>query len=167
MGRIDTATLVANLEINRVLRRYCRSMDRIDADLGHTVWHDGGTADYGPIFQGSGWGFIDWVCEYHRTLEAQSHQIANSLINVHGETATSETYVTVALLQSVEGERRLTTGRGRYLDRWSRRESRWAIDHRDYIHDFAITQVVEVMDGWGKRDTSDPSYTLLGALGAA
>ena len=90
----DLETLLAKSEIENVLKRYCRSMDRIDAELGYTVWHEGGLADYGPIYEGTGRGFVDWVCDYHRTLDSTSHQIANILIDVRGKRATSETYVT-------------------------------------------------------------------------
>jgi hypothetical protein len=161
------AVLAAELEISRVLKRYCRSMDRIDAPLGYTVWHEDGVADYGPVFQGTGRGFIDWVCDYHRTLDAQSHQIANTLINVRGDQAASETYVTVALLFTEDGQGRLTTGRGRYLDSWSYRGGRWAIDARHYVHDFSETRDVDARTGWGRRDAQDPSYALLGELGSA
>lgn len=159
--------LEAEREMHQVLRRYCRSMDRIDAPLGYTVWHEDGLADYGPLFQGTGRGFIDWVCEYHRPMEGQSHQIANTLISWNGERVSSETYITVALLHREEGQQVLTTGRGRYLDDWSHRDGRWAIDSRHYVHDFAFTQPVTAMMGWGARDLTDPSYTMLGALGAA
>jgi hypothetical protein len=48
------------------------------------------------------------------------------------------------------------------LDRWSKRNARWAIDHRQFILDFAITQDVEAQLPWGARDSTDPSYKLLG-----
>jgi SnoaL-like domain len=168
MASHDPAAVVAaELEISRVLKRYCRSMDRIDAPLGYTVWHEDGVADYGHLFQGTGRGFIDWVCDYHRTLDAQSHQIANTLIDVRGDRAVSESYVTVALLFTEDGQSRLTTGRGRYLDTWSCRGGRWAIDARYYVHDFSETRGVDARPGWGRRDEQDPSYALLGALGSA
>lgn len=167
MTSTDVATLAAERDIRNVLWRYCRSMDRIDAPLGYSVWHDGGTADYGPLFQGSGRGFIDWVCDYHRPMDAQSHQLSNMMVDVRGDTASSETYVTVALLYKQDGQQVLTTGRGRYLDTWSVRDGRWAIDHRSYVHDFAFTQPVDPMMGWGSRDLNDPSYAVLGAIGAA
>jgi hypothetical protein len=85
-------------KITAVMHRYCRAMDRIDAKLGYSVWHDDGTADYGPFFKGSGRDFIDWVCNFHRTLISQFHQVTNILIDVMGEHATSESYVTAALL---------------------------------------------------------------------
>jgi hypothetical protein len=160
-------TLAAQQEINQVLRRYCRSMDRIDAELGYSVWHEDGTADYGTIFRGTGRAFIDWVCDFHRRLEAQSHQIANTLIDVQDDRAASETYITVALLFRKEGTQLLTTGRGRYLDRWSRRQGRWAIDARTFVLDFAITQDVNAQMGSGARNSTDLSYALLGGLGTA
>jgi hypothetical protein len=167
MSKLTLETLAAQLEINQVLRRYCRSMDRIDAPLGYSVWHEDGIADYGPVFKGTGRGFIDWVCDYHRSLESTSHQIANALIEVDGDKAVSETYVTVTLLAKENGQGRLTTGRGRYLDNWSLRGGRWAIDTRCFLLDFAFTQDVQAQIGWGIRNSSDPSYGLLGALGTA
>jgi hypothetical protein len=113
---IESGLAVAERAITHALFRYCRAMDRIDAALGYTVWHEDGVADYGPVYQGTGRGFVDWVCAFHRTLDAQSHQLANILIEVRGDHAVSETYVTVALLSTVAHDRQLTTGRGRYLD---------------------------------------------------
>jgi hypothetical protein len=111
---------------------------------------------------------IDWVCDYHRPLEGTSHQIANILIDVDDDRAKSETYVTVASLYTQGGQRLLTTGRGRYLDAWSKRNGRWAIDPRQFLLDFAVTQEApNVMMGWGSRDPHDLSYSYLGALGAA
>jgi hypothetical protein len=167
VSKLTLESLAAQLEINQVLRRYCRSMDRIDAPLGYTVWHEDGIADYGPVFKGTGRGFIDWVCDYHRSLEFTSHQIANALIDVNGTQAVSETYVTVTLLAKENGQGRLTTGRGRYLDKWSLRGGRWAIDIRSFVLDFAFTEDVQAQVGWGTRDSGDPSYQLLGAVGAA
>ena len=167
MSSTDLTALAAHHEIDRVLKRYCRAMDRIDAALGYSVWHDDGLADYGPIFRGTGRAFVDWVCDFHRTLEGQSHQIANTLIELRGDRAGSETYVTAALLFRAAGRHRVTTSRGRYLDEWSCRGGLWAIDRRRFVLDFAFTEDVEAREGWGTRDAGDPSYALLGAAGGA
>jgi hypothetical protein len=159
-------SLIAKQDITRVLQRYCRAMDRIDAPLGYTVWHPNGTADYGPRFQGTGHGFIDWVCEFHRSLVSHSHLIGNLLIDVQGDRAVSETYVSVALLAATDSGHIITNGRGRYLDRWSRRAGVWAIDARRYVNDFAISSAVQAEVGSGTRDERDPSYELLGRVGA-
>jgi len=155
--------------IRRQLYSYCRAVDRLDAPLGHAVWHEDGLADYGPMFNGSGRGFIDWVIEQHRGLEAHSHQIANILIHRDGgDTASSEAYVTAALRLRSDGRLLQIDVRGRYLDRWSQRDGRWAIAARRYVHDFDDMREVIMSQsaGWGRRDGDDPSCALPG-FGAA
>ena len=51
----------------------------------------------------------------------------------------------------------------RYIDRWSRREGRWALDHRLTVRDFdEIREVVPMKEHEiGRRDRSDPSYGVL------
>jgi hypothetical protein len=155
--------------IRRQLYAYCRAVDRLDAPLGYRVWHDDGTAHYGPMFNGTGRGFIDWVIEQHRGLEAHSHQIANVLIELDGDRASSEAYVTAALRARRDGRLLQIDVRGRYLDRWARRDGRWAIAHRDYIHDFDDVRIVAASqaEGWGRRDREDLSYRLPGFGDAA
>src|SRR5258708_33862880 len=65
-----------------------------------------------------------------------SHQITNILIELDGDRASSEAYFT-ASLQSEPKHGVITEHlyRGRYLDRWARREGHWAIDHRHVIFD--------------------------------
>jgi len=155
-------TIAAEREITNALRAYCRAMDRIDLHLGYSIWHEDGVADYSPVFSGTGREFIDWVCAYHRGIEAHSHQIANTLIDVRADQAGSETYVTAALLYREGTAHLLRTIRGRYVDKWSKRAGRWAIDRRRYIHDFDFTETIDAQLGWGTRDRADPSYAVLG-----
>jgi len=45
--------------ITEVIYRYCRGLDRMDADMGRAVWHPGATADYGAdTFRGTGDEFV-------------------------------------------------------------------------------------------------------------
>jgi SnoaL-like domain len=163
---IARASAADHQAITDVMNRYCRSMDRIDARLGYSVWHEDGMADYGSVFTGTGHGFIDWVCAFHRTLLSHHHQVGNALIAIDGDRAGSESYVTVDLLRA-EGDRRvLRTGRGRYLDDWSRRDGRWALERRRFVLNFVDEREVQVDMGWGSRDASDPSYPVLDALGS-
>lgn len=159
--------VVAKQAITEVIYRYCRAIDRMDRDLALSVWHEGGIADYGEIYQGTGPGFVDWVWNVHAGLAGHSHQITNILIQVDGDRAASESYVTVALWSSAtEGRVMTIRGWGRYVDRWSRRDGRWAIDERRYIHDFqTISEIAEAMTASStaaRRDRSDPSYEALG-----
>ena len=146
------------------IHAYCRSMDRMDRELGYAVWHADGEADYGEaIFRGSGHGFIDFVTEAHAGMLAHSHQVTTVLIELAGDRAASESYVTAALRQQGDDGLLQVTVRGRYLDRWSYRDGRWAIDRRIYLHDFDDVRPV-VSTGAptrGRRDRSDPSYDIL------
>jgi hypothetical protein len=161
------ADVVAKQAITEVLYRYCRGLDRMDRPMVDTVWHPGGTGDYGAIFNGTGEEFLDWVWPVHASMRRHSHQITNVLIEVDGETAISEAYVTVCLRNEVEpGHLVDIVGRGRYVDRWSRRDGRWAIDHRRYVDD--LTNVFDVPASpmtdeshtGAARDRTDPSYQL-------
>lgn len=153
--------------ITGLIYRYCRAMDRIDPELGYTIWHADGLADYGATFSGTGHGFVDWVCEQHRGMQAHSHQVTNIILTIDSDKAASESYVTAALRLERSGQRVEITVRGRYLDRWSRRDNCWGIDERRYIQDFdEIRPVGEtLLPGQGRRDRDDPSYAVLGALG--
>jgi hypothetical protein len=166
------AALAAKQEIRDALSRYCRAMDRRDEPLAAALWHSGGTADYGAeIFTGSGSGFATWVTEIHTGFQRTSHQITNVLCEVVGDRAVSEAYVTVALwgLPDESGAVIQTTSRGRYLDRWSQRDGRWAVDARQFLEDFSSYQSLPAAElGHGNplvsRDHDDPSYALLSSL---
>lgn len=158
-----TLTLADHQAITDQIYSYCRAMDRIDHQLGYSIWHEGGTALYGPMFSGTGRGFIDWVCEQHSGMLSHSHQVSNILIRLDGDKAGSESYVTAALRLRLEGKLMQMTARGRYIDRWSRRDGRWAIDHRIYMHDFDEMREITttLTEGWGRRDLQDSSYEVL------
>jgi hypothetical protein len=146
------------------LYRYCRAMDRIDPALGHAVWHEDGTADYGPdIFQGTGRGFVDHVCIQHAQTLGHSHQMSNIIVEIDGDNAASESAVTATLRIMREGKLMQITVWSRYVDRWSKRRGRWAIDHRIAINDFdEIREVTPLRPTTrGSRDRTDPSYEVL------
>ena len=108
---------------------------------------------------------IDWVWEAHAPMRCHSHQITNVLVEVDGERAASEAYVTVLLWPEGEPAEAQTemVARGRYLDRWSKRAGRWAIDHRVFVTDAQSVRRVtrsEVASG-SARDESDPSFELI------
>ncbi len=164
----DPTTLQAVLDreaIRDTLARYCRGLDRMDRTLADTVWHEGGTAFYDGIFEGTGAGFLDWVWEAHAGMERHSHQITNVLIELDGDTATSEAYVTVVLWTKpdAEGKQMELGGRGRYLDRWARRAGVWGITERIHLLDLSSAFPLgraEVSEG-ATRDGKDLSYEFL------
>jgi SnoaL-like domain len=143
--------------------RYCRAMDRMDHELGYAVWHTDGTADYGDNFQGTGRGFIDFVCKQHSALLMHSHQMSNIIIEIQGDKAGSESYVTATLRRKRDGKIMQMMVWSRYVDRWSKREGRWALDHRIAIMEMdEIREVTPMKDHQrASRGRGDPSYTAL------
>src|SRR5690242_10438101 len=112
--------LSAKAAIRDVLSRYCRSLDRMDKPMAYGVFAPEATANYYGIYNGTGHGFIDWVWGAHLTMESHSHQINNVLIEVNGDSAVSEAYVTVVLQQKRANGAAELVARGRYLDRWTK-----------------------------------------------
>lgn len=150
--------------ITDLLYRYCRAMDRIDAELGYTIWHDDAIADYGEdVYRGTGKGFIDFVCEQHRQTLTHSHQVTNIIIELDGEHAASKSYVTMNMRVMHGDQLKQISVWGRYIDKWSRRNGRWGIDHRTNIRDFDEIRDVAAMSvsSPARRDESDPSYSVL------
>lgn len=152
------------LAIADQIYRYCRSVDRLDVALGHRVFHADSTADFG-LYKGSGRGWIDFICQEHRKFLHHSHQVTNMVIEIDGDRAGSEAYVT-ATLRSRDGDKIMQRQFwARYVDQWSRRGGHWAIDKRECVIDFdAIAEVTPLNDSKrSQRDRTDPSYVVLGA----
>lgn len=150
------------LEITQQIYRYCRSVDRLDVALGHGVFHPDAYADFN-FYQGSGRGWIDFICEHHRKFLHHSHQVTNVLIEVDGDRAGSEAYVTATLRRREDDKIVQWQFWARYVDQWSRREGRWAIDRRDCIIDFDSRAEVTPAGEHerSRRDTADASYAAL------
>ena len=137
-----------------------------------TVFHPSGTVQY-PRFQGTWMEFVDWVWDLHRAFESHSHQIANVIIrfNEGGLSAVSESYVTATLWRPATDSKTVTLAdapdgaggvqaqtRGtkvgvwaRYLDKWSRADDGWAIDHRECVVD------IKTRDGGGGSRRGRPA----------
>lgn len=150
--------------ITDLIHRYCRAVDRIDAELGYTIWHEDAVADYGEdIYQGTGRGFIDFVCEQHRKGLAHSHRITNVTIELDGDSAASEAYVTSDMRFMTGGKLMQASFWGRYVDQWSRRNGRWGIDKRITLRDFEEIHEPKTMGALirGHCDRTDLSYTVL------
>ena len=157
-----TQDVADRMAITEQIYRYCRSVDRLDVPLGHGVFHPDSYADFG-LYKGTGRGWIDFICQEHRRFLHHSHQVTNIVIDLMGDKAGSESYVT-ATLRARDGEKLMQRQFwARYVDRWSRRDGIWAIDRRECVIDFAsIAEVTPLGDHpRSRRDDSDPSYEVL------
>ncbi len=164
MSAQEVAAQVADrLAIADKLYKYCRSVDRLDVPLGHSVFHEDSVVDF-PTFKGTGRGWIDSICVEHLNFLHHSHQVTNVIIDLHDANhAGSEAYVT-AKLRQMEGERLMEREFcARYIDLWSKRGGEWAIDRRDCIVDLSASREVTSLGQADNaaRDRSDPSYLVL------
>lgn len=163
MSAFEIQAMADRHAITGLIYLYCRAVDRLDHKLGYSIWHDDGTADYGKtVYQGTGHGCIDFVIDQHGKMLGHSHQVTNIILELDGDRAASESYYIAALRVLRDEKLHEITVRGRYLDRWSKRDGRWGIDHRITIRDFDdIRPVLPLSVTAGSRDRSDPSYAIL------
>lgn len=163
MSASELQTLVNRQAIADLIYIYCRAVDRLDTELGYSIWNPGAEADYCGVFQGTGRGYIDFVCEKHRASIGHSHQVTNVLIEVDGDRAGSEAYTVSAMQFKQERQVKQITTWARYLDQWSKRDGRWGLDKRVTVRDLAEIRDVGVplSPERSMRDKTDPSYEVL------
>lgn len=174
------AELAARAAITEVIHRYCRGIDRMDRELTLSCWHAGGTDDHAPLYSGSAEGFVDWVWPVHAAMVGTRHVVSNTLIDVHGDRATAETYWTVTLRVDSQESLYDIQGGGRYVDNFECIDGVWAIRHRQSLHDWdrvdRVTNTMQDFPGMpliepnnpevpaktSARDRYDYSYQVLG-----
>jgi hypothetical protein len=136
----------------------------MDNELGRSVFHPDAVADYGGMYRGSGHGFIEFVYQAHAGMLVHNHQLGNILIKIDGERATSESYVSGTFRRRDERGALLTMeSYGRYIDCREKRNGRWAINDRHYLHSMDETRPVSESQfpTTGIRDRTDPNYKIL------
>lgn len=118
-------------EIRNVLYRYCRGVDRRDFDMVRACYHADATDDHGN-FVGNVDEFIAFITKGLQRYEQTMHVISNVLIETDGDIARSEAYVLAfhrVPASTTKPARDYTVGL-RYVDRFERRDGRWAIADR-------------------------------------
>jgi hypothetical protein len=167
----DIAELIDRENITRVLFRYCRAIDRCDKELLRSVYHPDAIDDHG-IFRGLGWDFVEFVIPLLENMGPTSHALTNCLIEIEGDSAYSESYVTAfhSAVRTEDGIVDIIAG-GRYVDRFERRHGEWRIADRvvvvDWNQNLAVTARWEgpMHGNWrprGERGKNDRSYGLKG-----
>ena len=161
--------------IREILERYCRGVDRLDAELIRSCYHSDAEDDHGG-FKGNGWEFADYVVKaLGEHALATTHMLAQSVIEIDGPVAWAETYVLAnhsVKRAEGEGELWLETFAGRYVDQLERRAGDWKIRTRQVVHDWSRVRKVEqtyphdAFEQGGRGEHSDPSYTRNVAKGA-
>lgn len=148
---------------NETLTRYCRALDWLDADALKTVFTPDADIDYG-FFKGRGDEFIPVVMDIEHRFLRRWHLIANTIIQVNGETAEGESYGLAAAVSEQEGRTVTDVFGGRYLDRFVRRTGQWQITKRVYVLDwqrsFETDGTAEVLPGLVWSNGFNPAHPL-------
>ena len=160
----DLEKLLAKEEIRDQIYTYCRALDRIDNELGYSVFAEDAKVDYGPTYKGTGWGFIDMMLKMHRKMVSTHHMMTNVLIKLSedGTRAASETYMYAACkYKNKAGKATFTVeARCRDIDKWEKRDGKWLIVERIVAGDntFLVPAPQYTEDYNNGRDkTEDPS----------
>ena len=161
--------LLAREAIRDCIYRYCRGIDRCDADALASAYWPGAEDDHvfwkGPIEE-----FIPWVLPILKSRDQTQHAITNILIRVDGDKAHVESY-----FNAYERARRKDKGPndifvgGRYLDRMEQRDGEWRIASRKVVIDWF--RILDDSADWergmfgkplrfGARGSEDPSHAL-------
>ena len=148
------------------LHTYCRAMDRLDRELLMTVYHEDAIDDHG-IWVGNREYFAAELLAYHEANQySTQHVITNHTCEIDGAVAHAETYYYFAAMNKDGAP--LTLSGGRYIDRFEKRNDRWAIAARLCLSDWhgepgpspLSSQLRELLNSGGppSRDRNDPSY---------
>lgn len=157
--------LLEKQDITECLTRYCRAMDRFDRELLLSCYHPDAIDDHGS-FVGSPTEFWDYYYEWHsRFNRGHHHSISNISIDLHGDTAHTDTYW---LFESMNTDGSNSLSGGRYIDRLEKRNGKWKIAARACIIEWlgSLGEIVipEGLEktyaetGVSSRDRNDISY---------
>ncbi len=130
------AGLEAREAIRDCLHRYCRGIDRADADMLRSAYWPDAVDDHG-LFNGNAHEFVAWCVPLLAQVEHSQHTIGNAIIALDGDAALVESHY-----HAYERRRRASGGPyemfvgGRYLDRFERRGAEWRILHRTVLWDW-------------------------------
>ena len=171
---MDTAQIVEELwareQIRDCLFRYSRGIDRYDVDLVRSCYHPDAVDEHG-VFNGDLEGFIGLVHQFRgpdSDYGLMQHVICNTLIERDGDTAHVESYLYNPLVGRDPGAGLpdILVG-GRFLDRFEKRDGRWAIAHRRLVYDYCRIDppTPKMWEQWpdatvlfGRADAADPLY---------
>jgi len=175
------------MEIQNVLYRYARGVDRRNWDLVRSIYHPDAYDDHGN-YKGGVDGFIESLVKRHATIEQSLHVLANCIIEFDSaDGALVETYFSsYQRLMPEAGDARQDYLRGqpvadheaaertvfgRFIDRFTRRNGEWRVARRKVV--FEVYRGAPAPAGGGlnsnwavaRRDGQDPLELARAELG--
>lgn len=166
------ARLLDRQEIERVIHRYCRGIDRRDLALVRSCYHDDATDRHGSFF-GSADEYVAWVDGLLGRYRFTTHGLHQIQVEFGSDPdlAAAESYgVSVHRGDPAKPHQNLATG-FRYLDRFERRRGEWKIASRVALGEWSLRLPAQAW--WeipeshlsSRRDARDPLYALLEGVG--
>jgi len=152
-------------EIADCVLRYTRGVDRHDKAMMQSAYHPDAWDEHG-VAAGDPEQFCDWAIGWHHEYQTRhQHIVTNQTIDLDGDQAHAETYY---IFWGENREGPPTLAFGRYVDRFEKRDGRWAIAHRVCVNEYAgaFTAVdmpaeyrsAMLSTGPNRRDKGDVSY---------
>lgn len=162
----DVAYLKDRRAIEDCIHAHARGHDRFDVGLLTAAYHPDGVDEHGSASINQGPEYAEWANAIHAGgSELCLHNITTHNCDIDGDTAHTESYVLVGLLNPDGKSVRLINGR--YIDRLEKREGHWRIALRRCTVDLLIAGDASILQapqfkagGYikGTRDSSDVSY---------
>lgn len=155
--------LADRAEIEDVVRRYARGIDRRDFDLVRACYHPDATDEHGG-FSGTVDEYLAWVERLTAKYSMTMHLISGVVVDLADDVAAAES-TGVAIHRSEDPAPQLNLAIGfRYLDRFERRDGAWRIADRRVVLDWTRENVEGVpwaaqasFAAAGRRE-ADPSW---------
>jgi hypothetical protein len=152
MDQYSTDRIADRMQIQDVMFKWCRAIDRLDYDGMRAVFHPDAVDEHGP-YNGPVDGLVEWIRERHVTIPFSSHQVSNMLIEFASPTvALAETYVRTLQRYPAEAAAALAQmiaagplskdqsfdmmTSSRYVDRFEKRGGEWKIALRRLSQDW-------------------------------
>ena len=157
--------LLDRTDIEDVLVRYYRGLDRFDEELMLSAFHPDAIELHGGTAEGNAWEVSRKLLKIARSFStSHTHFLTNFQVDfTDADTAFTEAYALAVSRRGDEQGRRDYVFMGRLVDRLERRNGEWRIAHRLLLKDVERVDPVAVEPDKsrtvrGTRDRTDPSY---------
>lgn len=144
---MEIADLLAKQEIHELQMRFMRSMDRHDWETVKACFWPGAVHDHGT-WRGPIDEFVEREKVNYAKFEINTHLAGNELIELDGDTATSELYSICLHRVMADGDRGAfdSISGMRFLDTLERRDGKWLISDRKVVLDWMRADPVTTAD---------------------
>lgn len=157
----ELASFIDKAKINDVPVRYSRAADRADADLLRTCYHEDAIEDHGGVYKGSAMAYVDMLAPVLPNAGRLSHALSNVCIELNGDVAIAESYITTFSRMKKDGEKFDTLTLARAVDRFEKRDGVWRIAHRRISWEWNME--IPNNESWGRGIICpDPSKLVRG-----